>query len=109
MTAQVSTVEWTGKSGRKYTYWVYPLPVNFTSVPGNYIFAKRNERGQWVPVYIGETGDLSERFENHHAMHCIRKNNATHLLVHKSSSERSKRLNEETDLLQNYSPSCNKQ
>lgn len=100
---------WIGKSGQKYRYRIYPVRTDFKTVPGNYIFAKRKANGYWVPVYIGETGDLSERFDNHHAALCINLNGATHIHAHKSSTNRQVRLNEETDLRQNYSPHCNQQ
>jgi len=103
------TCSWVGASGRSYKYRVYTLGTNFIAKPGNYVFAKTNAAGNWVPIYIGESGDLSERFDNHHAMPCIRRNGATHVHVHASSSNRQERLNEETDLRRNYNPPCNKQ
>jgi predicted GIY-YIG superfamily endonuclease len=77
--------------------------------PGNYIFAKLNSAGKWVPVYIGETGDLSERFDHHHAAACFNRNGASHIHAHISSNDRSTRLAEETDLRQNYTTACNNQ
>ena len=101
------TVDWPGASGKKYRYWIHDLPPNFKAVAGNYIFAKLNAQGRWEPVYIGHTGDLSERFDNHHAMPCIRRNNATHIHAHTSGGE-ADRLAEEADLLANFNPPCNR-
>ena len=52
--------EWTGASGRTYTFVVvpWPAPLNFGVVDGNYICARRTVNGEWQPVYIGE-GDLA--------------------------------------------------
>jgi len=51
---------WVGDSGTEYTYFIRALPVNFDpNQNGNYIFSKKNERGKWVPIYIGE-GDLAD-------------------------------------------------
>lgn len=107
--SRTPTCTWTGVSGTPYNYFVHPIGTDFNAVPGNYIFAKMNSQGRWVSVYIGETGDLSERFDNHHAMPCIKRNGATHIHAHKSSAVKQTRLNEETDLRKNYNPPCNKQ
>jgi hypothetical protein len=103
----VQTVDWPGASGRTYPYWVYALPPNFNAAPGNYIFAKRNADGRWTPVYIGQTGDLSERFDFHHAMPCVIRNGATHIHAHRSGGE-AERRGEEADLLANFNPPCNR-
>jgi len=50
----VPTCEWAGASGTRYTYFVYALPASFgPNQPGNYIYAKTDAAGKWVPVYIG--------------------------------------------------------
>ena len=68
MTTATATriIHWSGLSGRQYEYRIYPLGTNFKAVPGNYIFAKETAQGRHSPIYIGETADLSERFDNHH-------------------------------------------
>lgn len=100
------TCDWQGASGRSYTYWVYPLPPNFDPAPGNYIFAKLNAAGHWEPVYIGQTGDLSDRFDDHHAVGCIHRNGATHIHAHKNNSKTDREA-EESDLLARYPTYCN--
>jgi len=74
--------------------------------PGNYVFAKETKTESFVPIYIGETGDLSERFNNHHKMPCIRQHGATHIHVHTSSSFVSVRRVEESDLNDKWNPVC---
>lgn len=102
-------VNWPGSSGKSYRYEGYPLGTSFRIVPGNYIFAKRNALGQWAPVYIGETADLSSRFDDHHQEGCISQHVATHVFVHQSATFRQARLDEETDLRGKFSPVCNLQ
>jgi predicted GIY-YIG superfamily endonuclease len=109
MAHHTPTCVWHGQSGTKYTYYVYTIGTKFTEVPGNYIFCKKNSAGLWVAIYVGETGDLSQRFDGHHANACIVRNGATHIHVHKSSTDRQTRLTEETDLRERYEPTCNKQ
>ena len=101
------TIEWAGKSGRTYKYWIHPIGTNFKAVPGNYIFAKETSPGRHMPIYIGETGDLSERFDNHHKMPCIRRQGATHIHVHTTSGGQAVRQREEADLIAKWRPICN--
>ena len=99
-------IQWEGKSGTRYNYWIFPIGYEFASVGGNYVFAKQTRPGSWTPVYIGQTSDLSERFDKHHKMACIKRNGATHIHVHRNDVERA-RLAEETDLLRKWTTSCN--
>lgn len=101
------TIIWTGASGVQYKYWIHPIGTDFKAVPGNYIFARETEPGRHSPIYIGETSDLSERFDNHHKMHCIKRNGATHIHVHQSSNVKEERRQEESDLIARWNPHCN--
>mgnify|MGYP001565336527 CR=1 FL=1 len=105
-TTATSTIDWPGQSGRTYRYWIYELPPNLKAAPGNYIFAKESSPSRWTPVYAGETEDLSERFNDHHKMPCIKRNGATHIHAHLNDSEDA-RLDEEADLIAKWSPPCN--
>jgi hypothetical protein len=100
---------WTGKSGKEYTYWFYKIGTAFDAVPANYIFCKETTENKVRAIYIGETGDLSERFDNHHRMSCIKREGATHVCAHKSSTDEDERRNEERDLIANYDPPCNRE
>lgn len=101
------TINWLGQSGEKYLYHIYDLGTQMDAVPANYIFARQTEAGRYVPIYIGQTADISERFDNHHKMPCIRKNGATHICTHKSSTNEKERKAEEADLIAYWSPVCN--
>ena len=101
------TINWTGKSGRQYLYYIYPIGSTFKAVPGNYIFAKETSPGRYRPIYIGETEDLSERFDNHHKMACIRREGATHIHAHQNDAGVTARRQEERDLVAKWNPSCN--
>jgi len=106
--ANEPTVSWKGKSGVSHTYWVYPIGTTFSKAPGNYIFTKRDASANHTAIYVGQTGDLNERFDSHERMPCITKNGATHICVHKSSESEKKRCAEESDLIANYKPICNR-
>jgi len=105
--ADAPSILWPGKSGTEYKYWIYTISTIFTDKKGaNYIFAKETTKGSYRPIYIGQTGDLSERFDNHHKMPCIKRNEATHIHVHINNNE-ANRLKEESDLMQKWNPVCN--
>lgn len=95
------TCDWIGASGKKYTYYVHRLPMNFDpNQDGNYIFTKVVDN-KWVSIYIGQ-GDLADRVSlNHHQASCIQSKGATHVHAHLNSNKQS-RLTEEDDLLANY-------
>jgi hypothetical protein len=96
------TCTWTGASGADYLYFIYPRhPEINAGQDGNYIYAKKNSEGKWVPVYIGE-GDLSKRAtSDHHRMTCIDSKNATHVHLRINGRKEDRRA-EERDLLARY-------
>ena len=100
-------VTWYGSSGTGYSYTVYPLDQTWADVPGNYIFAKVVD-GKWFPIYIGETGSLSDRLGPHHEKWtCGLREGMTHIHAHGSSESVAVRRAEESDLLANRNPPCN--
>jgi len=101
------TTTWVGKSGKKYQYTIHELNTNFRPVSANYIIAKKTIPEDWKPIYIGESGNLNECFQNHKKWSCITKNGATHILVHETSPDPGVRLDEESDLLAKIKTSCN--
>ncbi len=94
--------EWIGVAGQHYTYIVYSLPANFVHGEfGNYVFAKKSENEEWIPIFIGQ-GDLGvEISDDHPNLKCIKQKGATHVHVHANDSEWV-RVSEEEDLLESY-------
>jgi hypothetical protein len=106
--SQTKEILWPGKSGKEYKYYIYPRGWKFApGQPGNYIHAKETSPGRWFPVYVGETGDLNERLNNHEKEGCVNKNGATHIHVHVSSADEAVRRVEEKDLILKWQPACN--
>lgn len=99
------TCDWTGATGKKYAYYVWPRHPNLNDGQmGNYIYSRLNENGQWVPLYIGQ-GDLAVRAtKDHHRIDCIDRKGATHIHLRLNPKE-ADRLAEERDLLMNYTNS----
>jgi predicted GIY-YIG superfamily endonuclease len=75
------------------------------AVGGVYLVLKR-ANGTYNLLYVGQTGDLSERFEDHHKAACFDRNGKTHIATRGEGSEQ-KRLAIEADLIRNYQPTCN--
>jgi hypothetical protein len=105
--SEVPTIKWPGLSGMQYKYWIYAIGAPMKSQPGNYIFARQTESNTWSPCYIGQTPDLTvPRLDSRHK-DCIRKQGATHMHAHLSSSKESVRMAEATDLSLHLRPPCN--
>ena len=107
MSAQQS-VTLTGRSGKQFTYYAYPIDTVFTPNPGNYAFARRVSMDEFHILYFGETGDLSERFDYHHALSCVKTWGGDTLLARIGSDNAQTRRDEEADLVSAYSPPCNR-
>lgn len=97
-----------GQSGNRHEFEVFQWGTNFNPVGGIYSVLKILPNGRYQILYIGQTGDLSERFENHHRANCFSKNGKTHIAVRAEGSEQ-RRLAIETDLIRNYQTCCNQQ
>jgi excinuclease UvrABC nuclease subunit len=96
--AQISA---TGASGTKHTFTIYPLNTQFNAVGGVYLILKQN-----TVLYVGQTGDLSERFDAHHKACCWLRHQADRMAVMGVANE-SQRLQIEADLIKSHNPTCN--
>jgi hypothetical protein len=95
-----------GASGVTRTFTAFPWGTPFKSVGAVYAVLSREVSDQHVVLYVGETGDLSTRFENHHKQACFDRNRKTHVGVLVESSVQ-RRLEIEADLVAAYRPVCN--
>lgn len=101
------TITAKGASGVEYTFYVYPWGTEFKELGGVYlVLRKSNPNSNYNVLYVGQTGNLSERFDNHHKKSCFDRNGKTHIAIKLEASE-SRRLNIESDLIKNYNPPCN--
>lgn len=99
-----------GASGSKYAFDVYWRGVKFNAVGAVYAMVKRTERlgaAAWYEfIYIGETGDLSSRFDNHHKDACFDRKGADCIGIHREDNAGS-RLVKEEDILKAHQWPCN--
>lgn len=99
-----------GKSGSVYGFDVYTYDTTFNAVRAVYAVTNRHQNNAGTMthtlIYVGQTGDLSERFDDHHKARCFERNGANCIGVHRDNDEDS-RLSKEADLLEQWSTSCN--
>jgi hypothetical protein len=108
--AKIADLRIKGKSGREYSFEVYPAGTGFNQVGAVYVVTKRTRKSDGSAthefLYVGETGDLSTRFEAHHKQECFDERGANCICVHLDSNEQS-RLTKESDLLEGHHWPCN--
>ncbi len=105
-------VTFEGQSGQKYTFEVFAYGTAFNPVGAVYCISYRAQKPdggfEHTPLYFGETGDLSMRFDNHHQAACFRRHGGNCTLVMRNG-ERGSRLTAEADLRARWNPPCNEQ
>ena len=107
--AKLGKISFTGVSGSTYDFNAYPLDETFKAIGAVYFITRRYQSGdshKHDRIYIGQTGDLSERFDNHHDADCFADNGANCVCVHADNNKQS-RLKKERDLIDKYQPPCN--
>ena len=109
--AKLGTVTFTGASGSKYEFNAYAFGTTFKENYGAVYFVTnrhKNDDGGYThkSIYVGQTQDLSTRFDDHHKQNCFDQKNANCLCIHGEQNE-DNRLHIESDLIDNYNPPCN--
>lgn len=109
--SKLGTLNLTGKSGQEYAFDVYPSDANFNDgIACVYYVSKRTEKqdggGDHEAIYVGETGDLVDRFGNHHKQMCFDGHDYNAISIHKEANE-DRRTDIEDDLIEAINPPCN--
>ncbi len=102
----MATLTLTGKSETSYEFNVYTYGTAFRALGAVYAITRRVNKETHTVIYIGQTGDLSERLDGHEKEPCFELFLANRTCIHADDDEDS-RLQKETDLIGNYSPPCN--
>ena len=98
-----------GASGAEYDFNVYSFDTSFTEIEAVYIVTNRQKTLDSYfhdLIYIGQTDNLKERFENHHKANCFEENKANTICVHQEATEKIRLLIEEDLIKGNHTP-CN--
>jgi hypothetical protein len=108
--SKIADANWAGQSGTKYAFQIYPLNTTFKPLGAVYVISKRtpkpNGGANHTFIYIGQTGDLSTRFDDHHKEACFATHGANCISVHLNNSS-TRRFEIETDLCREHDPPCN--
>lgn len=109
--AKYGTVTFNGVSGTAYTFYAYSMDTSFKKGFGAvYFITKRIEKAEGgashTRIYVGQTGDLSDRFNNHYKQQCFNSHGANCICILGEQSEVN-RLAIEEDLIAKYNPPCN--
>jgi hypothetical protein len=108
---KIADVTFKGISGKEYSFVAYSLDTEFKVIGAVYIFTKRtvkDGKGSHKELYIGQTDNISERFEQHEKWPCITREGVNCICIHVEESK-DKRFEKETGLRNNYDAPCNKQ
>jgi hypothetical protein len=107
--SKLDDIKFSGKSGNEYPFVVYSFDSNLSKIACVYVVTHRYKNESAYShriIYVGQTDNLPERFENHHKANCFKEKNANAICVHSENSEK-KRLEIEADLIEKSKPDCN--
>ncbi len=109
---KLSKVTFTGESGEQYSFTAYSQDTTFNAVGAVYLITHRVKDSaanhNHTMIYVGQTGDLSNRPSNHHKTDCFDTHDANCICIYPEENE-DRRLSIETDLRRAYNPPCNDQ
>jgi hypothetical protein len=110
--AKLGTVTFKGVSSNTYEFTAYTRDTTFKEIGAVYFMTARNPNGEGgyshTRIYVGQTGNLSNRPLNHHRKDCFDDHGANCVCIYTEESE-DDRLVIETDLRENYDPPCNQE
>lgn len=101
-----------GDSGKGYNFTAYTTNTSFKDVGAVYIFTKRRLDAdgtyKYRFLYVGETGELGTRIDNHEKRDCVNRYDCDSICIHLEENS-SKRLSIEDDLINwgDSRPPCN--
>jgi hypothetical protein len=110
--ARFGTIVFEGVSGQKYTFTAYSRDTSFKAPGAVYFMTKRtevpNSGASNIKIYVGQTGDLSNRPLNHHRKSCFDRFGANCVCIY-LEEDNNMRNSIEMDIMRKYDPPCNKQ
>ena len=107
---KIGTLDFTGITGRIYTFNVYPLNYHLTDKEAVYFVTHRTIKADssvdHILIFVGETEDLAKEFINHTKSVCFDKETANCICVHWEDHKETREKIKD-DLLNHYHPPCN--
>ena len=78
-------ITFAGESGQKYLFEIHDLDTEFIALPAVYVITRRYlsspGKHKHQVIYVGQTEDLSERFDDHHKADCFTSASATSICI----------------------------
>ena len=109
--ADLGSITFEGQSGTRYGFRAYTFDHPLRRVGAVYavLHSVPKPGGGYVmnPLYFGQTGDITVRFEGHHRQQCFQRNDSNSIAFHVDEDEVSRRA-KETDLIRRWDPQCNR-
>lgn len=108
---RINSAHFSGKSGQKYDFYVYPIDQPLQKVGAVYVITRRykNNRGgvSHHILYIGDTQNLSMVLADHPKRACFLSKNANCIGSHIDEDSQSRAVKRD-DLIQQHNPACNR-
>jgi len=95
-----------GATGNNYQFRVYEWGTLFNPVCAVYLILSKSNPEIYTILYVGQTSDLSCRFDFHHKQACFDRQHKTHVGVLVEKSE-ARGLLIKADLIDGHRPVCN--
>lgn len=93
-----------------YTFYIYEKDIDWLDTPGLYIFTGQSSRGEWLPFYVGETGNFKTRgMPTHEDWNAAVELGATHVHAMVFVGTEQERLDLEKQFIQALRPPLNVQ
>jgi hypothetical protein len=100
---------WQGASLAWYHHSIFDFAETTVITRANYIMVRREFDGKRTALYIGQSGDLSDRLPNHEKFAAAHRLGANELHLHFLADSSSERFSIETDLRNGHNPPLNDQ
>ncbi len=112
MSEKMADVTFEGKSGTRFKFGVYEYGVIFQAgYPAVYFITNRYRKsdGKYTHerIFVGETADLAAALEDHQKAECFESFGANCICVF-GEPNAARRIEIHADLLERYSPPCNR-
>lgn len=86
---KLPTINIRGKSGQKYLFHTYPLPVKLSNVGGVYIYLRQQKGGDYKVLKIGHTHNFDDEMKN---TALVKKLGATHITAVQKNNKSKREL-----------------
>jgi len=107
---RINSAHFSGKSGQRYDFYVYPIGQALSTVGAVYVITRRHKNsGSGIShdvLYVGDTLNLSLTLLNHPKWDCLIRGSANCIGAHIDEDQNS-RVAKREDLIQQYAPACN--